>query len=565
MQNWLLAANSVDYLAATGHVPSPVQHFWTLSVEEQFYVMVPLLLVLAAWVARRARRSVRSASLVTIAAVSAGSFGYSVWLTATAAPVSYFSTFSRAWEFGLGALIAFAPSPSRLVVRQVATAVGVVAVLAAVVMFTEATTFPGAAAAIPVVGTALAIWGGRGTALGWSGTLGPVAFLGLTSYAIYLWHWPLVVLLPYASGHPLTRVDRLGIVVATLLLAWASTRFLEDPVRFSPRLLGGARRPRTVAAWSVAGMVAVLAVSVPSAQLARRHADAAAVASARLQGQAQCIGAAVPATGCVVDADLRATLFPVGALRGEDVNRSECWSSGGDGSLNVCALGPAEGYEKHLFAVGDSHNNALIGAYESIARSMNRRIDVAGRVGCHWTGADMKFSTSALIAECAQWRKEVSAHVAASTDLDAVIVTNARKTPDGEVVRRGGESLEDATVRGLTSAWAAVPDGVPVLGLVDNPLVTVETIACVEREGLGAADACAVPRATALPGRSMERAVAATPGARLLDLGDLHCEAEVCRPVIGNVVVYGDPGHLTAAYALTLAPFLGERIARALG
>ena len=562
VQNWLLASNSVDYLAASGNIPSPVQHFWTLSVEEQFYVMVPLLLLGAAWFARRAGGSVRTAVLVTVAGGTALSFGYSIWLTETAAPVSYFSTFSRAWEFGLGALIAFVPSPSRIGVRLVAAAAGVGAVVAAVVLFSEATTFPGATAAIPVGGAALAIWGGHGTPLERSGTLAPVAFVGAASYAIYLWHWPFVILLPYATGHPLTLVDKVGVLIATFVVAWASTRFLEDPVRFSPRLLGGSRRPRTVAMCSIAGMLAVLAVSVPSVQVAERRADAAAVASARLQAGAECIGAAVAATGCVVDSDLQGTLLPMSALLHDDANRSECWSTKGDSSLRVCSVGPADGYEKHLLAVGDSHNNTLLGAYESIADAMNWRIDVAGRIGCYWTDANLVSGTSDLTAECKQWRDEVTAHIAASDDLDGVIVTNARKTP---VVPLDGTSVEDATVQGLTSAWKSLPDGVPLLGLVDNPLMRPGTPACVEQKGLDAGEACAVPRATALPARSMQRAVESFPQAHLIDLTDLYCEPDVCRPVVGNVVVYRDRGHLTAAYAKTLAPYLGERLARAIG
>ena len=120
-------------------------------------------------------------------------------------------------------------------------------------------------------------------------------------------------------------------------------------------------------------------------------------------------------------------------------------------------------------------------------------------------------------------------------------------------------------MQALTSAWKSLPDGVPLLGLVDNPLMRPGTPACVEQKGLGAGEACAVPRATALPARSMQRAVESFPQAHLIDLTDLYCEPDVCRPVVGNVVVYRDRAHLTAAYAKTLAPYLGERLARAIG
>ena len=223
--------------------------------------------------------------------------------------------------------------------KRVATAAGVGAVLAAAVLFSESTTFPGAAASLPVVGAALAIWGGRGTSLEWSGRLAPVAFVGAASYAIYLWHWPIVILLPYATGHPLTTADKVGVIIATFVVAWASTRFLEDPVRFSPRLLGGS----VAHAPSPRGPSPGCSRCWPSACRRCRwpsgRTEAAAVASARLQADAECIGAAVPATGCVVDADLQGTLLPVGRLR-DDANRSECWSTSGDGSLHAVLRGP---------------------------------------------------------------------------------------------------------------------------------------------------------------------------------------------------------------------------------
>ncbi|MCI2958751.1 acyltransferase [Agromyces atrinae] len=565
VQNWLLASNSVDYLAATGNIPSPVQHFWTLSVEEQFYVLMPIVMFGACLIAARTRARSRSTIFIALASVTALSLAYSLWITATAAPLSYFSTFSRAWEFGVGALIAFAPALSRRLIRHVLTIVGLAGVLAAVVLFDSETPFPGALAALPVLGTALCIWGGRQTFLATVGSIRPVAFVGAVSYAIYLWHWPLIVLVPYVTGHELTTVEKIVILIASIVVAGASTRFVEDPVRFDRRLLGGDRRPRTVALWSVVGMAVVLSLAVPPMIISSSQAAAVSAENERLQEGAECLGAAVAVTGCEVDAGLQDVLLPNATdLLTDDVNRSECWSTRGDGTLRVCALGPTTGYEKHILAVGDSHNNTLLEAYEMIAEDLNWRIDVAGRIGCYWTDAELVFSTDELTAECAQWRGEVRQHIAASPDLDAVLVTNARRTPDGEVRPESGESVEQATVEGLVSAWSSLPADVPVLGLVDNPLMSREVIACVEREGLAAADACAVPRAEALPGDSMQRAVESFGNARLIDLTDIHCEPDVCRPVIGNVIVYRDPGHVTATYAATLAPFLGERLVSAL-
>ena len=236
---------------------------------------------------------------------------------------------------------------------------------------------------------------------------------------------------------------------------------------------------------------------------------------------------------------------------------SECWSTSGDGSLHLCSVGPKQGYEKHLLAVGDSHNNTLLGVYESIAETMNWRIDVAGRIGCYWTDADLEFGTTALNAECQQWKDEVTAHVAASDDLDGVLVTNARRAP---VVPRKGESVEDATVRGLTSAWKALPDGVPVLALVDNPVMPRRNrrVRRAERPRRGAGLRGA-PRHRAAHARHGEGGgrVAECPPPRLQ------------RPVLRTRGVpsrhrqrRGLPRHgpPDGAFAKTLAPFLTEKI-----
>lgn len=563
VQNWYLASSSVDYSGADNN-PSPVQHFWTLSVEEQFYFVLPLVLIAAAVAARALSRRSASVALLAICLVTAGSFVYSVWFTHWSAGAAYFSTLTRAWEFGLGALVVALPAVRGRVLREVLGAAGLVCVLLAVFLFSAATPFPSYTALLPAGGTAIILWIGAGTFLGATGRLHPVAFLGRTSYAIYLWHWPPIVLLPFIIGAPLTLPTRLAIIVGTLVVAWLSTTYWEDRVRFSPRLLGRAR-PRVVAAWSAGAMALVLAI--PLAGLAVDHTERArlqGVAEAVLDDQPDCFGASALADSCE-NPELAGVLIPAPAdAADDDVNRSECWSRGNDPTLNVCSLGPDSGYERHLLAVGDSHNNALIGAYEEIAETRNWRIDVAGRAGCYWTDAELTQPTEQLAIVCAEWRAQLEDYISETDDLDAIVTTKARRDFETEAVVSPADRPADTVIDGMADAWSARPDvSVPVIALVDNPLLPVPVLPCVEEHGLNAATECAVARETALKPDGLAEAAARADNAHVVDLTDLYCDNEVCAPVVGHALVYRDErGHLTSTYALTVAPFLADELAR---
>jgi len=574
VQNWHLLLGSVDYLAAD-NLASPVQHFWTLSAEEQFYVLLPLLLVASLWVFRRLPW--RGVMLGSIAVATVASFVFSVAQMQSAPSAAYFSTFTRAWEFGAGALLAFAPAVTSRVRGNIIAGVGVALILASVVTYSGATPFPGATALLPVAGTALAIWGGAPSLLANVGRFTPIAMLGRVSYAVYLWHWAFIVLLPFATGIPLTTVHKVLIGLGSIALAWLSTRYVEDIVRTSPKLLAG-RRPRTIAVWSAAGMACVLVLSIGSVQLLQASERRTAEIAANLVNeQPECFGAEAidPELAPCDNPDLEGLpLVPtLSDIESDDGNRPDCWAGPDDPEFHVCSFGP-ENASRHLLAIGDSHNNAMIPAYEAAAKELGWRIDVAGHAGCYWTEEKLELATAEQTEACTAWRQAADNYVASADHVDAIIIAN-RVTPKNDLDASStadtrDEVLADASAASeslpLAEAWAKRPNkDVPIIALRDNPSFEESPVTCVSEDPDTAAERCVRDEDEALLRDPKEDAVLVDSDAQLIDLTRYYCSDGECPAVIGGVVVYRDGHHLTATYASTLGPYLAAELEKAVG
>jgi peptidoglycan/LPS O-acetylase OafA/YrhL len=227
VSNYLFAWWQADYqnLDAT---PSPVIHYWSLAVEEQFYLLWPLLILLFFMLATKLKKKI--ALTVLVAAVTALSFVFSIYQTETSPIWAFYSLPTRAWELGLGALLVLLPP---IKTKKLVGLIGFVFVIASAFIFNETTAFPGLNAVLPVLGTVMLI----ATINSWPPFLNDVAnsrlfqWLGEISYPLYLWHWPLLVLPSTYFARPLAVYERIIAIFATIVLADLTHRFIEEPFR----------------------------------------------------------------------------------------------------------------------------------------------------------------------------------------------------------------------------------------------------------------------------------------------------------------------------------------------
>ena len=570
-QNWVLAADAVDYLAEE-NIPSPVQHFWSLSAEEQFYLVWPLLIGLSLLIGRQFRvggrmRGVtpwRPVAVTLLILVVVSSFVTSVVWTGSDQAQAYFVTPTRAWEFGAGALLAFVPALGRgrvAFVQGLVAWAGLALIVVSAVWFTGATPFPGAWAALPVLGTALVIWA-RASDRFTSGLAGlaPVQFVGDVSYAVYLWHWPLVVLVPYATGHDLRTLDKLAILAATVLLAWATRRWIEKPVlrqrhRFRPG--------RTFAAAAVAGAL-VVGAALLGVQASQHHAERELERAAELlSAPPDCFGAAARPVGgqpCT-NPDLADGVVPAVDVAPSDVPelfRGRCAGTGkADSVPKPCSVGDADG-DVRIALIGDSHAVQYSAVLSDIASRHGWALDTYSKGACPFS--DVRREQDAVLhAACTTWIDRAKT-MFAERDYDLVITSQVSGVdwapPAGTVPEKFAEG-------GLESLWSGLAEqGTRVVAVADVPRPRKGLFDCLEEQGRDLADHCRVSRDKGLlydpqPG-AVERL--GRPDVTLIDFTDVYCDENECFPVIGGVTVYRDSNHLTNTFARTLEPYFDAEL-----
>lgn len=576
VENWFLAAMSVNY-SALNDAASLVQHYWSLSVEEQFYIIWPLLLIAAvAFSRRRGARMTRRGSrvqlgtalLTVVAAVGILSLGASIVYTIIAPAQAYFATFTRGWEFAVGGVVALigARLPLGRMMADCVSLFGFALIAFSALTYDHTTGFPGYAAIAPVLGTAMVILAGNVHAPLWHSritALKPIQWVGGVSYSLYLWHWPLIVVVPFAVGSEMSTISKLAVLALSLVLAELTKRYVEDR---GQRWRFWHSSPRRSLSLMVAGMVliGVLVASVLSVYNVRAAADRPPeeVVATSCEGplalapQADCRARFGPADYTVMTEQNVYSFTPKECAAflpiltyGERKTTMECDFSGG-------AENPTR-----VWLVGDSHAQQWQGAIFDIARDHHWIVTTSYFGGCPvadinfvgfrepWTPSDAEL--------CETWARDLSKTIQ-QTEPDLVVTAMASRQQTAD--DGSGEPSALQMEQGLVEYWGEWSDrGTRVLALADPPLNgEVRSPDCVVLN-VDAPLECARPRGEAQPPDPLVSAATAVGSelVRSLDLTDRFCDDASCYAVVGGIPVYYDADHLNLEYVRMLGTEIG--------
>lgn len=578
LENWLLAANSIDYLAADAN-PTALQHYWSLGVEEQFYVFWPVLMlgVLSLGSKVSARKSFpigrrqttrvlpRTTLIISFSLLILGSLAYAFFLVSSGNPAAYFVTQARVWELAAGGLLAVCmaiPDSGNTITknswlagrhtRSLLALGGLLAIGIGSFAYGPQTPFPGIAAILPVLGTVLVILAGESSgpfSLRWLSDLRIVQWFGNISFSLYLWHWPVLIfflMLRHSGPGPLESV---GLLLLSVFLAAASYYGVENPARrFKPLALsnGKALGAGVLAVSIVAGLTLVPG-NIAQRQLVVQERSAAQLVAQPPNG----FGAASIPLGAPSFTDEARQIVPVPALAAQDLPElGDCVQKPQSPHTKECTFGDNAG-TLTIALVGDSHATHWFKALEDSAKTNGWKILTYLKNSCPFTAAKRKAEESGSIS-CSEANGQTMAKILQRGDIDVVLTAYW-----------SGSTFGQDPEAGFSQYWKTLEDaGIRVYPIIDTPRPATKEYArdCVVARAEHLAE-CDTPQEKGFEANDYISAAAALePRVDTLNFNDQFCVAGTCPAVIGNVLVYRDKHHISDTYMHTLAPVFADRL-----
>jgi peptidoglycan/LPS O-acetylase OafA/YrhL len=583
--NWRLADQAVDYLAQ-GAAPSPVQHFWSLSVEEQYYVVWPLIIYAIGRAVLKLGKSPRALAAVTLSAVFTFSLAWSIVETTMSPGRAYFVTSTRIWQLALGGIVAIsAPYFDRIptVIAAGLAWFGVVMILGTGLFLTGDVPFPGWVALVPTLATGAVL--ACGPAAGAAGPvrlfglgrrpksptelpyLQPFQLVGALSYSLYLWHWPFIVIGGYAITDGLREItlsEGLTLVALSAVPAWLSYCYVERPFREKDFFTESTRNSLVVALVGI--LVAATSGSLIMMARDARPDDAGAYRSQTTgvsgrgpEEEAKPFGAMVlgdtprmsPAGRVTSRVDNISPDPAQGAFDTSPVYASKCHRDESQSDAAACTYGDPDA-DFTVALVGDSHAAQWVSALQYVAQQRHWRLKTYTKSACAFIAGTVYGRNGQPYDSCTQRNDAIRALMTGPDKPDLMVLTNT------DYVLVDGGSMPNAMV----TAWGPlIGMGVQVVVLADTPTSQYNVPECVSTHRDSLQD-CATTRNVALAeqGQAQRQAAELAPEVQLIDLNDWICPGEECPAVIGDTLVYFDMNHLSATYSASLGPQLDKAI-----
>jgi peptidoglycan/LPS O-acetylase OafA/YrhL len=502
----------------------PLLHTWSLAVEEQFYLVWPVLL-LALTRLLRSRRGVT----IALIAIAAPSFAFCVWRTSIDPATAFFQPLARVWEFCAGGLIAYLPTARLARHRRLCTWMGVGGFLTLLIsaQFIRAEVFPGYAATFPVLGTLavlLAGAGAPGSPIAWFLSTRPAQILGRLSYSLYLWHWPALIIgrQLFPSGSVTVRLAAIGVAI---LLAAVTYRAVENPIRFNPYLV------------SKSGLTLKLALF------------GALLCSCGLGGWRLAINRS--AQFHKFDSALRdvPTIYDNG-----------CTPDRADPHPRLCTFGETAHPQSTLVLFGDSHAAEWFPAMEQIVNTHRWKLVTIIKPGC--SALMLKEEVTPQMGQvCDEWRRLAIDEIH-RLQPDLVLVSTASIHPGAQMRLVTDVAVWEEAARGTLAELSQ--QGAKVTFIRDTPHPDYNTLECEAQEEWDGRTQCppVIPATTLYPEiyAAEMRGGEGLRNVRFIDLSDAICNAGQCPLELGGMIVYRDGDHLTATFDRSLAGVLYERL-----
>ena len=542
--NFHFASVGTNYFA-TSTATSPIQHYWSLAVEEQFYLVWPALIGAVAWLFHRRKQAgyVPRAQLgVVLAIVTGVSLYFSVIQTASNPTGAYFSTLDRVWELAIGALLATVlPLLAKIpgVVRAILSWTGLGGIVVAATLYNASTSIPGWKALLPVLASGAVLVGGIGAAKGGAHlllSLRPFRFIGDISYSLYLWHFPILILGAAYLGRRDTLDVRFGLIGAAIVVSALSYYGLENPLRHAKILLH--RSWHSLLLWPVAvGMVlGVSFLAAPSVPFAAATTVATQVPVTQAVAQAVAAGTS--------NAPIPLTTTPsLIAAPNDHVNLGAC-DAYNTPNWHLCNYGDPTGTQT-VVIFGNSHGAMWVPAIAAAAKASHMKFYPVVHEACGFqvmVDIGNKWGPDNI---CTKWYDVALADIAKLRPSTIIFGTYT-----GEAGWIPGEKIILNKLKTMTPRVIVLSDTTAI----GNPA------ACMLQSNATQGTCLASVTATRASNTTITQQLAAASGSQFVNVTPWFCDDNRCPSLINDIVPFFDGAHLTAAYSSYLGTAMGEAL-----